>query len=108
MDTSKLSRNDWIVVAGMALMFFAMLLASLDVAAVVAWLLTLLATATVTIKAVPGARLELPFSVGVATMALGAAAFVVVLFSQTPGVVVGVIAALIVVFGGFLGNAETS
>ena len=53
MDTSKLSRNDWIVVAGMALMFFAMLLARLDVAAVVAWLLTLLAAATVTIKAVP-------------------------------------------------------
>ena len=41
MDTSKLSRNDWIVVAGMAWMFLAMLLARLDTAAVIAWLLSL-------------------------------------------------------------------
>src|SRR5680860_808931 len=44
MDTSKLSRNDWIVVAGMALMFVAMLLSGLDGAAVIAWLLSLLTT----------------------------------------------------------------
>src|SRR5665647_2703395 len=51
MDTSKLSRNDWIVVAGMALMFVAMLLARLDAAAVVAWLLSLMTALLVVVKA---------------------------------------------------------
>ena len=108
MDTSKLSRNDWIVVAGMALMFVAMLLARLDVAAVVAWLLSLLTTFLVVIKAVPGAKLELPVSVGVLVMALGVAALLVVLFSPDAGAIVGLVAALMIVFGGFLKNAETS
>ena len=48
MDTSTLSRNDWIVVAGMALMFVAMLFAHLHVATVTAWLLTLLAAVAAT------------------------------------------------------------
>jgi hypothetical protein len=108
MDTSKLLRNDWIVVAGMALMFLAMLLAHLDVAAVVAWLLSLLATALVVVKAIPGAKLELPVSVGMLVMALGVAALLVVLFSPDAGAFVGFIAALVIVFGGFLKNAETS
>ena len=108
MDTSKLSRNDWIVVAGMALMFFAMLLARLDVAAVVAWLLSLLTAFLVVVKAVPGAKLELPFSVGMLVMALGVAALLVVLFSSDAGAFVGFIAAIVIVFGGFLKNAETS
>ena len=63
MDTSKLSGNDWIVVAGMALMFVAMLLARLDAAAVVAWLLSLLTAFLVVVKAVPGAKLLLPLGV---------------------------------------------
>ena len=108
MDTSTLSRNDWIVVVGMALMFFAMLLARLDVAAVVAWLLSLLTASVVVVKAVPGVTLELPISVGVLVMALGVAALLVVLFSPDAGAFVGFIAALVIVFGGFLKNAETS
>jgi len=108
MDTSKLSRNDWIVVAGMALMFIAVLLARLDAAAVVAWLLTVLATVLVLIKAVPGAKLELPFSVGVLVMVLGAVALLIVLFSRDIGAFVGFVAAAVVIFGGFLKNAETS
>ena len=108
MDTSKLSRNDWIVVAGMALMFLAMLLARLDAAAVIAWLLSLLTASLVVVKAVPGARLELPIPVGVLVMALGIAALLVVLFSPDAGAFVGFVAALAIVFGGFLKNAETS
>ena len=108
MDTSKLSRNDWIVVAGMALMFVAMLLAHLDAAAVVAWLLSLLTAFLVVVKAVPGAKLESPFPVGVLVMALGVAALLVVVFSPDAGAFVGFIAALVIIFGGFLKNAETS
>ena len=108
MDTSKLSRNDWIVVAGMALMFVAMLLARLDGAAVIAWLLSLLTAFLVVVKAVPGAKLELPFPVGVLVMALGVAALLVVVFSPDASAFVGFIAALAIVFGGFLKNAETS
>ena len=108
MDTSKLSRNDWIVVAGMALMFIAMLLARLDAAAVMAWLLSLLTAFLVVAKAVPGVKLELPFPVGILVMALGVAALLVVLFSPDAGAFVGFVAALAIVFGGFLKNAETS
>ena len=108
MDTSTLSRNDWIVVAGMALMFIAMLVAHLQAAAAIAWLLTLLAALAVVIKALPGAKLELPFSTGVLVMALGVLALLIVLFSPVAAAVVGVIAAAAVVFGGFLKNAETS
>ena len=107
MDTSKLSRNDWIVVAGMALMFVAMLLARLDVAAVIAWLLSLLTAFLVVVRAVPGVKLELPFPVGVLVMALGVAALLVVLFSSDAGALVGFAAAAAIVFGGFLKNAET-
>ena len=108
MDTSKLSRNDWIVVAGMALMFLAMLLARLETAAVIAWLLSLLIALVVVIKAVPGAKLELPFPVGVLVMALGAAALVVVAFSTGISTSIGIIAAFVIMLGGFLKNAETS
>jgi hypothetical protein len=108
MDTSTLSRNDWIVVAGMALMFIAMLAAHLQAAAVIAWLLTLLAALVVAIRAMPGARLELPFSTGLLIMALGAVALVLVLFSPFAGAVLGVVAAAAIVFGGFLKNAEIS
>ena len=108
MDTSTLSRNDWIVVAGMALMFIAMLVGHLQAATVIAWLLTLLAALAVAIKALPGAKLGLPFSTGVLVMALGALAVLIVLFSPVTAAVVGVIAAAAVVFGGFLKNAETS
>ena len=107
MDTSTLSRNDWIVVVGMALMFIAMLSAHLHAAAVIAWLLTLLAALVVVIRVMPGARLELPFSIGLLIMALGAVALLLVLFSPFAGAVIGVIAAAAVVFGGFLKNAET-
>ena len=108
MDTSTLSRNDWIVVAGMALMFIAMLAAHLHAATVIAWLITLLATAVAVVRAVPGARLELPVSLGVVIMALGFVALVIVLFSPVAGAIVGFVAAALVVFGGFLKNAETS
>ena len=108
MDTSTLSRNDWIVVAGMALMFIAMLAALLHTATVIAWLITLLAAAVAVVKAIPGARLELPVSLGVLIMALGFIALVIVLFSPVAGAIVGFFAAALVVFGGFLKNAETS
>jgi len=44
----------------------------------------------------------------VLVMALGVAALLVVLFSPDAGAFVGFIAALVIVFGGFLKNAETS
>jgi hypothetical protein len=105
MVSSKLSRNDWIVVAGMALVFLAMLVARLDEAAVIAWLFAALAAIVAGLKAAPGAKLELPFSQGVIIMALGAVSFVSALFSAAA--VAGAIGAAIVVFGGFLTNAET-
>ena len=108
MDTSTLSRNDWIVVAGMGLMFIAVLVAGFHAATVIAWLLTLVAAAVAVVNAVPGATLELPVSLGVLIMAFGFVALVVVLFSPAAGVIVGFIAAALVVFGGFLKNAETS
>ncbi len=85
MDTSTLSRNDWIVVAGMALMFIAMLVSDFHTATLIAWLLTLLASLVAVVKAVPGATLELPISLGVLIMALGFVALVIVLFSPGRG-----------------------
>jgi len=108
MDTSTLSRNDWMVVAGMGLMFIAMLAVGFHSATVIAWLLTLLAATVAVVKAIPGATLELPVALGVVIMALGFSALVVVLFSPAAGAIVGFIAAALVVFGGFLKNAETS
>ncbi len=108
MDTSTLSRNDWIVVAGMGLMFLAPLAAHFHPATLIAWLLTLLAAAVAVVKAIPGATLELPVSLGVLIMALGFIALVVVLFSPLAGAIVGLVAAAFVMYGGFLKNAETS
>ena len=108
MDMSTLSRNDWIVVAGMGLMLIAVLAAGFHAATVVAWLFTLLAAAVAVVNVVPGARLELPISLGALVMALGSIALVIVLFSPAAGAIVGFLAAALVVFGGFLKNAETS
>jgi hypothetical membrane protein len=108
MDTSTLSRNDWIVVAGMGLMLIAVFAAGFHPTTVIAWLFTLLAALVAVVKAVPGATLELPISLGLLIMALGFTALALVLFSPAAGVIVGFVAAALVVFGGFLKNAETS
>jgi hypothetical protein len=150
METSKLSRYDWVVVAGMILMFIALFLtwyrveimqrllqelpaglngASVDTtgfavngwqysSAVLAWLLTVVATATVILKALPAVsfRLQLPESLTV--MALGAIAFLLVLyrliampapseaFGRGSGIFVALLATILVAVGGFLKNAE--
>jgi len=150
MDTSKLSRYDWVVVGGMILMFIALFLTwyrveildqllrelsrSLDeagvdtarftmngwqfFAAVLAWLLTLLATVVVALKAFPDIPLRSPLPEGLTVLALGAIAFVLVLyrliavpapaeaFGRGAGVYVALIATLLVAAGGFLKNAE--
>jgi len=150
METSKLSRYDWVVVAGMILMFIALFLtwyrveilqrllqelpAGLNGAgdsisgfsvngwhyfsAVLAWLLTAAATAVVILKALPAVsfRLQLPESFTV--MALGAIAFLLVLyrliampapseaFGRGAGIFVALLATFLVAAGGFLKNAE--
>jgi hypothetical protein len=150
MDTSKLSRYDWVVVAGMILMFIALFLtwyrvellqrllqglpaglngAGVDgsgfsvngwhyFSAVLAWLLTVVATAVVILKALPGIsfRLQLPESLTV--LALGSIAFLLVLyrliampapseaFGRGVGIFVALLAAFVVAAGGFLKNAE--
>ena len=113
MDTSKLSRYDWVVVAGMILMFIALFLtwyrveifqqllrelsgslqgASVDThgysvngwhyfSAVLAWLLTVVATAIVVLKALPGVPFRQPLPEALTVMALGAIAFLLVLLS---------------------------
>jgi hypothetical protein len=146
MDTSKLSRYDWVVVAGMILMFIALfltwyrveivqrLLLELDGAgvdtsgfsvngwqyfsAVLAWLLTVVATAVVILKALPGLVFRLPVPESLTIMALGAIAFLLVLyrlvampapseaFGRGAGIFVALLAAFLVAAGGFLKNAE--
>jgi len=150
MDTSKLSRYDWVVVVGMILMFIALFLtwyrveivqrllqelpAGLDGAgvdtsgfsvngwqyfsAVLAWLLTVVATAVVIFKALPGLAFRLPVPESLTVMALGAIAFLLVLyrliampapseaFGRGAGVFVALLATLLVAAGGFLKNAE--
>ena len=150
MDTSKLSRYDWVVVAGMILMFIALFLtwyrveifqellqelsgdlngASVDThgfsvngwhyfSAVLAWLLTVVATAIVILKAFPGIPFRQPVPEALAVMALGAIAFLLVLyrliavpapseaFGRGAGVFVALLATVVVAAGGFLKNAE--
>ncbi len=150
MDTSKLSRYDWVVVAGMILMFIALFLtwyrveivqrllqelpadlkgASVDISgfsvngwhyfsAVLAWLLTVVATAVVILKALPAISFRLQMPESLTVMALGAIAFLLVLyrliampapseaFGRGAGVFVALLAAILVAAGGFLKNAE--
>lgn len=150
MDTSKLSRYDWVVAGGMILMFISLFLTWYRVvippqllealgsglngvgvdtpgfsvngwhyfSAVLAWLLTVVATAVVVLKALPGLLFRSPLPEGLTVLALGAIAFVLVLyrliavpapseaFGRGAGVWVALIATLIVAIGGFLKNAE--
>jgi heme/copper-type cytochrome/quinol oxidase subunit 4 len=150
MDTSKLSRYDWVVVAGMILLFIALFLtwyrveilqrllqelqgglngASVDtsgfsvngwhyVSAVLAWLLTVVATAVVILKALPAVSVRLPLPESFTVMALGAIAFLLVLyrliampapseaFGRGAGIFVALLATFLVAAGGFLKNAE--
>jgi hypothetical protein len=150
MDTSKLSRYDWVVVAGMILMFIALFLtwyrveivqrllmelpgglndAAADMpgfsvngwhyfSAVLAWLLTVVATAVVILKTLPAGSFRLQLPESLAVMALGAIAFMLVLyrliampapseaFGRGAGVFVALLATLLVAAGGFLKNAE--
>ena len=114
MDTSKLSRYDWVVVVGMILMFIALFLTWYRVeiaaaapsgavcgvstapastapgisvngwhyfSAVLAWLLTVVATAVVILKATAGAyRSGYHLPEALTVMALGAIAFLLVLY----------------------------
>jgi len=150
MDTSKLSRYDWVVVVGMVLMFIALFLTwyrveilqqllrelSADLegggvdsagfsvngwhyfSAVLAWLLTVVATAVVILKAIPGVPFRQPLPEAFTVMALGAIAFLLVLyrliampapseaFGRGAGVFVALLATFVVAAGGFLKNAE--
>ena len=150
MDTSKLSRYDWVVVVGMILMFIALFLTwyrveilqqllrelSADLqgagvdssgysvngwhyfSAVLAWLLTVVATAVVILKAIPDIPFRQPLPEALTVMALGAIAFLLVLyrliampapseaFGRGAGVFVALLAAFMVAAGGFLKNAE--
>ena len=150
MDTSKLSRYDWVVVVGMVLMFIALFLtwyrvevlqrllqelpgalegAGVDTSgfsvngwhyfsAVLAWLLTVVATAVVCLKALPSLAYRLPVPESLAVMALGAIAFLLVLyrliampapseaFGRGAGIFVALLATVLVAAGGFLKNAE--
>ena len=150
MDTSKLSRYDWVVVVGMILMFIALFLtwyrveilqqllrelsaelqgAGVDssgysvngwhyFSAVLAWLLTVVATAVVILKAIPGISFRYPLPEALTVMALGTIAFLLVLyrliaipapteaFGRGAGVFVALLATFVVAAGGFLKNAE--
>jgi hypothetical protein len=150
MDTSKLSRYDWVVVVGMILMFIALFLtwyrveilqqllrelsaelkgAGVDssgysvngwhyFSVVLAWLLTVVATAVVILKAFPGVSFRYPLPEALTVMALGAIAFLLVLyrliaipapseaFGRGAGVFVALLATFLVAAGGFLKNAE--
>jgi hypothetical protein len=150
MDTSKLSRYDWVVVAGMILLFIALFLtwyrveilqrllmelpggldgAGVDTSgfsvngwhyfsAVLAWLLTVVATAVVVLKALPGIPFRQPLPEAFTVMALGAIAFLLVLyrliampapseaFGRGAGIFVALLATFLVAAGGFLKNAE--
>ncbi len=150
MDTSKLSRYDWVVVAGMILMFIALFLtwyrveilqrllqelpadlqgAGVDISGftvngwhyfsvVLAWLLTVVATAVVILKALPAMSFRLQIPESLTVMALGAIAFLLVLyrliampapseaFGRGAGVFVALLATILVAAGGFLKNAE--
>jgi hypothetical protein len=150
MDTSKLSRYDWVVVVGAILMFIALFMtwyrveilqqllrelsaelggAGVDSAgytvngwhyfsAVLAWLLTVVATAVVILKAIPGISFRYPLPEALTVMALGAIAFLLVLyrliampapseaFGRGAGVFVALLATIVVAAGGFLKNAE--
>ena len=150
MDTSKLSRYDWVVVVGMILMFIALFLtwyrveilqqllrelsaelkgAGVDssgysvngwhyFSAILAWLLTVVATAIVILKATPGVSFRYPLPEALTVMALGAIAFLLVLyrliaipapseaFGRGAGVFVALLATFVVAAAGFLKNAE--
>ena len=150
MDTSKLSRYDWVVVAGMILLFIALFLtwyrveivqrllqelpgglngANVDgsgfsvngwhyFSAVLAWLLTVVATAVVILKTLPAGSFRLQLPEGLTVMALGAIAFLLVLyrliampapseaFGRGAGIFVALLATFLVAAGGFLKNAE--
>jgi hypothetical protein len=86
--------------------------------AVLAWLLTVVATAVVTLKAIPGSSFRYPLPEALTVMALGAIAFLLVLyrliaipapseaFGRGAGVFVALLATFVVAAGGFLKNAE--
>ena len=134
MDTSKLSRYDWVVVGGMILMFVSLFLSwyKLEIlqdilrlstggwnygSAVMAWLLTLLAAALVIVKGIPSLKFSFPLPEGITVMALGGVAFFLVLYrliavpvqglGRGSGIYIALLATAVVAFGGFLKNAET-
>jgi hypothetical protein len=78
-----------------------------------AWLLTAAAAALVLLKLV---GVELPLPEGLSVMALGGVAFILVLvrmidaptfMDRAYGILIGLLGAAVVAFGGFLKNAET-
>jgi len=86
--------------------------------AVLAWLLTVVATAVVFLKALPGIAFRLQVPESLTVMALGAIAFLLVLyrliampapseaFGRGAGIFVALLATFVVAAGGFLKNAE--
>ena len=101
MDLSKVSKNDWIVVAGFVLMLIGVSLSwyhkdayllSWDytgwhffLTGIVPWLLTLVAVLLVFVKAIPTLNFTLPVPEALSVLILGAAAFVLVLIRLISG-----------------------
>ena len=135
MDLSKVSKNDWIVVAGFVLMIIGVSLkwygwsaSYMGVTVVSAnfsgwhftlgwlpWLLTLAAALLVLLKAI---NIKLPVPEAMSVMGLGVLAFVLVLIrliaspgsgaGRGIGIFIGLIATAVVAVGGFLKNAESA
>ena len=141
---SRLGRNDWLVIGGMALLFVALFLPwfrseviedLMDQMATalggdagdtdtgvngwhyalgwLAWLLTAAAAAIVLLKL---GDVDPPLPEGLSVLALGCVAFVLVLvrmidaptfMDRAYGILIGLLGAALVAFGGFLKNAET-
>ena len=141
---SRLGRNDWLVIGGMALLFIALFLPWFRSEVVedlmdemarqlggdigdtdtgvsgwhftlgwLPWLLTAAAAAIVLLKLVD---VELPLPEGLSVMVFGVVAFLLVLIrildaptflNRSYGILIGLLGAALVAFGGFLKNAET-
>jgi hypothetical protein len=136
MEIQKVSRNDWIVVAGAVLMFIGTIgpwygisvsfMGQTVVSASVngwhfsylGWLTTILcvaAGALVLLKALPNVKLALPLPEPLAVMAAGAVSGLIVLLRLVIqptgaglrwGIFVALLGAVAVLVGGFLKNAE--
>jgi hypothetical protein len=136
MDLNKISKNDWIVVAGAVLMFIGVTGPWYGVSAsflgqtiisvsvngwhfsYLGWLTTILCVAAgvlVLLKALPSVKMQLPVPEPLAVMAAGAVSGLIVIIRLIAkpsgsglrwGIFVALIGAVAVLVGGFLKNSE--